>query len=153
VTKLVDLSVPVVLIRWLHSFMSNRQQRVKISDVFSEYASPNGGMPQGTWLGVHTFLVLINDLKSDIQLYKFIDDCTLSEILPTFGSSKMQHENDELNEWSKANYININKNKTKEMLIGNIKIDLSPSLRLNDIEIERVSVYKLLGLYVNANLT
>ena len=48
-TKLVDLGVPQVLIRWPHSFMSNRQQRVKIGEVVSEWASPNGGMPQGTW--------------------------------------------------------------------------------------------------------
>ena len=67
----------------------------------------------------------------------------------------MQHEVDELNDWSKANHMNINTNKTKEMIIGNIKIEFPSSLRLNDNdnEIERVSVYKLLGLYVNDNLT
>ena len=45
-TKLVDLGVPQVLIRWLHSFMSNRQKRVKVGEVVSEWASPNGGMPR-----------------------------------------------------------------------------------------------------------
>ena len=137
-TKLVDLGVPQVLIRWLHSFMSNRQQRVKIGEVVSEWASPNGGMPQGTWLGVYIFLTLINDLKSEINLHKFVDDCTLSEIIPRFDSSTMQHELDELNDWSKANHMNINTNKTKQMIIGNIKKEFPPSLRLNDNEIERV---------------
>ena len=65
----------------------------------------------------------------------------------------MQHEVDEPNDWSKANHMNINTNKTKEMIIGNIKTEFPPSLRLNDNGIERVSVYKLLGLYVNDNLT
>ena len=68
--------------------MSNRQQRVKIGEVVSEWASPNGGMPQGTWLGVYIFLIPINDLKSEINLHKFVDDCTLYEILPRFGSSR-----------------------------------------------------------------
>jgi len=152
-SKLVDLGVPQVLIRWLHSFMSNRQQRVKIGEIVSEWASPNGGMPQGTWFGVYIFLTLINDLKSEINLHKFVDDCTLSETLSRFGSSMMQHEVDKLNDWSKANHMNINTKKTKEMIIGNIKKEFPPSLRLNDNEIERVSVYKLLGLYVNDNLT
>ena len=62
-TKLAELGVPQILTRWLHSFMSHRQQRVKIGKVVSEWASPNGGMPQGTWLGVYIFLTLINDLK------------------------------------------------------------------------------------------
>jgi len=95
--------------------MSNRQQRVKIGEIVSEWASPNGGMPQGTWLGVYIFLTLINDLKSEINLHKFVDDCTLSETLPRFGSSMMQHEVDKLNDWSKANHMNINTNETKEM--------------------------------------
>ena len=39
------------------------------------------------------------------------------------------------------------------MLIGNIKQAMPPALRLNDNEIERVHVYKLLGLCINNNLT
>ena len=152
-TKLAELGVPQILTRWLHSFMSHRQQRVKIGKVVSEWASPNGGMPQGTWLGVYIFLTLINDLKSTINLHKFVDDCTLSEILPRYGSSIMQSEIDDLVEWSKANHMNINTNNTKEMLIGHIKKEFSPTLQLGDNEIERVSVYKLLGLYMNDNLT
>jgi hypothetical protein len=77
-------------------------------------------MPQGTWLGVYIFLTLINYHKSAINLHKFVDDCTLSEILPRFGSSTMQFEIDDLDAWSKANHMNINTNKTKEMLIGSI---------------------------------
>jgi hypothetical protein len=66
------------------------------------WASPNGGMPQGTWLGFYLFLTLINDLISEINFYKFVDDCTMSEILPRFGSSMMQNQIDELKEWSKS---------------------------------------------------
>ena len=110
-------------------------------------------MPQGTWLGVYIFLILINDLKSEVNLHKFVDDCTLSEIRPRSRSSTMQHEVNELNDSSKANHMNINTNKTKEMIIGNIKMEFPPPLRLIGNEIERVSVYKLLGLYVNDSLT
>ena len=45
--------------------------------------------------------------------------------------------------------MNINTGKTKEMLIGHIKKESLQAFQLNDMEIERISVFKLLGLYVN----
>ena len=41
-------------------------------------------------------------LTSEINLHKFVDDSTLSEVLPRFGSRMMLHKIDELNKWSKA---------------------------------------------------
>jgi hypothetical protein len=36
----------------------------------------NGGMPQGTWLDPYVFLMLINDLETDLPTFKFVDDVT-----------------------------------------------------------------------------
>jgi hypothetical protein len=90
--KLADLGVPPILLRWLHSFLMDRKQRVKIGTYFSDWLSPNGGMPQGTWLGPYVFLSLINDLSSLLQLHKFVDDCTLTEIISRLSSNLMKHE-------------------------------------------------------------
>jgi len=38
------------IIRWMHSFLLERRQRVKLSINASNWATLNGGMPQGTWL-------------------------------------------------------------------------------------------------------
>ena len=150
--KLEALGVPPILLRWIHSFLMDRQQRVKIGDALSEWASPNGSMPQGTWLGPYVFLSLINDLESLMELHKFVDDCTLSEVVPKLGDSTMQDEIDKLNNWSATNFMNINTKKTKEMLLGSVqKIQLSP-LQLNGQPIERVHSYKLLGLHVTDSL-
>ena len=65
----------------------------------------------------------------------------------------MQCEINEIKKWSKNNHMNINTRKTKEMLIGHIKNEPLQALQLNDIEIESVSAYKLLGQYVNNRLT
>jgi len=146
--KLAALGVPSILLRWLHSFLMDRQQRVKIGGVFSNWASPNGSMPQGTWLGPFVFLSLINDLKSKMELHKFVDDCTLSEFIAKLTASEMQQEIDELNSWSSSNPMNINTNKTKEMLMGPARNSPPPTLQLNGKPIERVRSYKLLGLHV-----
>ena len=57
---------------WMFSFLSDCRQRVKIGNVFSEWLRLNGGMPQGTWLGLYIFLLLINDLTcTAVQLDKY----------------------------------------------------------------------------------
>jgi len=38
-------------------------------------------MPQGSWLGPLSFLVLINDLKPDCLVHKYVDDTTLTELI------------------------------------------------------------------------
>jgi len=109
-------------------------------------------MPQGTWLGPYVFLTMINDLVSTVELHKFVDDCTLSEILPIFNQSSMQQQMDNVNNWSHLNLMNINTKKTKEMLLGAIRNHPPPILELDGQSIERVNSYKLLGLHVTAQL-
>jgi len=38
-------------------------------------------MPQGTWLGPLSFLVLIDDLNVDCLVHKYVDHTTLTESL------------------------------------------------------------------------
>ena len=92
--KLAALGVPPILLRWIHSFLTDRQQRVKIGEALSNWASPNGGMPQGTWLGPYIFISLIDDLQSILELHKFVDDCTLTEIIAKYSIGAMQQELD-----------------------------------------------------------
>ena len=147
--KLHEMGIPPKILRWLSSFLLDRKQRVKIGRVLSEWARPNGGMPQGTWLGPYVFLALINDLSSLAELHKFVDDCTLSETITTPDDTIMQQEIDSLNNWSTSNCMNINTKKTKEMLLGPIRNKVLVPLLLNNSSIERVHSYKLLGLNIN----
>ena len=45
--KLLDRQVPHYLIKWLFSYLSDRQQRVRASGKTSTWRSLNGSMPQG----------------------------------------------------------------------------------------------------------
>jgi len=38
-------------------------------------------MPQGTWLGLLTFVMYIDDLNPQCVVHKFIDDTTVTEIV------------------------------------------------------------------------
>jgi len=85
IQKLLDLGVSKVLFRCLCSFLVERKQRVKFSEYITDRLTLNGCMLQGSYLGPLIFLILINDLTARCLLHKFVDDTTLTEIIPKDG--------------------------------------------------------------------
>ncbi len=51
ITKMRKLDINPSVINWVIDFLSGRKQRVKMGNVFSDWSSVNGGVPQGTVLG------------------------------------------------------------------------------------------------------
>jgi hypothetical protein len=153
--KMAAFGVEPVLINWLHSFLTDRRQRVKVGKSYSKWVSLPGSLPQGTWLGPLLFLGLINDLKSFVHIDKFVDDVTLSEIVPKGSNiSCMQVACSEVEQWSTANCMNINPKKTKEIIFGPLS-KLEPdslSLNVGGQNLQPVKVFKLLGLHINQTL-
>ena len=146
--KMTDMGVPAFIVQWMFSFLSGRKQCVKIDKYFSGWLTLNGSMPQGTWLGLYIFLILINDLTATIQLDKFVDDVTLTERLIPDEPSNMQQELSRLQAWSNANLMNVNSKKTKEMLLGPIIKSHPQTLYLAGQQLERVTSFKLLGVTI-----
>ena len=72
-TKMAALSIQPHLLKWMHSHLSSRQQRVKIENVYSDWVTLLGGMPQGTWLGSYAFIIPIQDLNTIKPIFKFVD--------------------------------------------------------------------------------
>jgi hypothetical protein len=148
------MGIPDFIICWMFSFLADRRQRVKIHNYLSQWVTLNGGMPQGTWLGLYIFLILINDLTStEVQLDKYVDDVTATETLGRDDASSMQLVLDDIHHWSNINNMNINAKKTKEMLLGAVSKNPPPALQLAGQSIECVRSFKLLGVTVNDNLT
>ena len=58
-------------------FLSDRQQRVMVNGVKSDWAPVLSGVPLGTVLGPLLFSLCINDITEDIdsELKHFADDC------------------------------------------------------------------------------
>jgi hypothetical protein len=152
-SKMETLKAEPSAIRWMHSFLSNRQQRVKIGSTLSQWTTLNGGMPQGSWFGPYVFLMLIDDLQTTLETFKFVDDVTLCEVITDYSSSQMQAAACQLVAWSNTNLMNINTKKTKEMMLGSILSNPPPLIVINDGTVERVTSFKLLGLTIANNLS
>ena len=72
IQKLKAFSVPDFIILWM-SFLTARQQRVKLSEIFSDWITLNGGMLQGSYVGPVIFILLINYPRSWLHMHKFMD--------------------------------------------------------------------------------
>ena len=154
ITKLIDMGLRRSLIPWLCDFLSNRRQRVKLEDSISEWAQVNAGVPQGTKLGPILFLVMVNDLTTlQSDRWKYVDDLTISEVIPKHSQSNMQHELDYISNWCEGNYMKLNPKKCKELRVNFQRVlpDLA-QLTIDGTPLETISSYKLLGLQIQNDL-
>jgi hypothetical protein len=70
-------------LNWIAAFLTNCEQAVKIDGVISDWKTVNGGIPQGTKLGIILFIVMTNKLLWDWKpRTKFVDDTPALEIIP-----------------------------------------------------------------------
>jgi len=117
INNLIELAIPGLVVKWFASFLSGRQQRVKIANNLSSWLILKGGMPRGSWLEPFTLIIVIDKLKLSRSTHKYIDDTTLTKILFPGQTSQMVGCMNELHQWSLADIMQINKQKTKEMVV------------------------------------
>ena len=115
-----------------------------------------GGVPQGTLSGPKCFLVYINDLRTTVPLYKYVDDSTLFEICDRHDVSVIQ-ESVVAARWTEQNDMNINSEKSREIIIifaqdGNFRSTI-PNIKIDRRDIAQVCHAKLLRVTISQDLT
>ena len=96
-----------------------------------------GGVPQATLSGPENFLNMIDDLHTDVDDVKFVDDVMHSvrgvqASCNTHSQNKLQNAVDDIQEWATDNNMSLNTNKTKELLVyfGREDLDI-PRITIN----------------------
>ena len=153
--KMAQLGLPLYVVRWLTGFLCERQQRVPMGGLTSDWLRVLCGVLQGTRTGPIAFLFMINDLLSNRNHAKFVDDTTVWELCEGRGAtSEMAAIAAETEAWSAVNNTVLNGDKTKQMAIhfGRTGADIGPVLIDNTV-VEQVTSFKLLGCTVNNQLS
>ena len=98
--ELRGLEVSPSIISWIAGFLAGRNQAVRIEETLSDWKTLNGGIPQGTKLGVILFAMTNRLLRHWHLRTKFVNDTTAVEILPRNSISYINIEADNVHRFS-----------------------------------------------------
>ena len=78
--KLPIFGLHRTLIKWIHSFLSDRSIAVRVDGFLSNLHSINAGVPQGSVISSVLFILFINDLltSTSSSIHSFADDTFLN---------------------------------------------------------------------------
>ena len=151
--KYESFSTPPTILRWLYSFLQGRTQAVKIGNTISRPLSINGAVPQGAILGLEFFITMIDDMKAQHPVLKYVDDSSPFEIIRQNKTSTLQQSIDTIQEWSKRNDMRLNGKKTHEMTIcfkrNAPKFD---PIKVGEAPVTSVTSAKLVGVTIQNDL-
>ena len=167
-TKLVELGVDLPLCKWLLDFLTERPQFVKIGTTESSILTLNVGAPQGCVLSPALYSLFTNDCTSEddsVKLIKFADDTTVEGLITKekgiagdesgmIAEESYRCEIERLSNWCFENNLELNIDKTKEMIVDFRRKNKSPinPLTINGKVVEQVSKFKFLGTTISDTL-
>ena len=156
--KLNAYGVSIGACDFLRSYLSQRKQRVKIQNSYSNWREITVGVPQGSILGPLLFNIFINDLfyvlDSEIKLFNYADDNTLvySHIDKYILKSKLEQASIDAITWFDQNGMKANPDKFQSLLINRNATDHATFILDNNTEITPDSSAKLLGITFDEKL-
>ena len=145
----------------VQSFLDSRHQRVVLNGQSSKWSLVEAGVPQGSILGPLLFLVYVNDLPQGLRcnVKLFADDTSLFFTItsPAISSSNLNEDLVKITHWAYQWKMSFNPDITKqsqEIIFSRKKNNAShPSLYFNNTPIQRKSVQKHLGLFLEEKLS
>ena len=119
--KLEAYGVPIKLLSWIGSFLSNRRQRVVMGNMISRWRPVISGVPQGSVLGPLLFIIYINDLLefAECESKLFADDAKLlSPVQTSEECEKVQNSLDKFFSLAQESKMRFNEDKCSVIHFG-----------------------------------
>ena len=139
---------------YIYSYLSDRKQRTKVNNSFSEWADTKSGIPQGSIIGPLLFNIYINDIffiVDERKLANYADDTTPYAIESDIETilNNLGNDTSILIKWFNDNYFKMNANKC-HLLITNH--DDKVSAIIDGQTIYNSKSVKLLGVCIDNKL-
>ena len=121
--KLNSLGISGNLLDWIHAFLTNRLQAVRVANSTSSVRPVLSGVPQGTVLGPILFLIYINDIVDifgrDLTVKLYADDIKMYTAICDIASiTELQLGLDQLSNWADEWQLSIALNKCSVLHVG-----------------------------------
>ena len=158
--RLASIGLSNSCCNWFASNINNRVQCVKSEYVVSDPLNISKGVPQGSILGPTLFSIYINDVAKAIgasQIHLYVDDTIIYSSGPSLHSaaSTLQLRLTSIEKSVQDLHLRLNSKKTKCMLFNRRNsVTCPPKITCaNGSELEFVSSYKYLGLWLDNSLS
>ena len=149
--KVESLGITGKILSWIRTFLTNRQQQVRVGDFLSQKEWLRSGVPQGSVLGPLPLpLIMLIDITDDVKhswLGSYADDTRLWKLIHGGeDQEKLQSDLQVLYDWAEKNNMSYNEEKFEHLIFG------PPSLRAyrtpTGSDIRKKDTVKDLGVYM-----
>ena len=142
----------------ISSYLSHRQQRVKLGNARSDWVELEKGVPQGSVLGPLLFNIFINDLFLFIEkciLYNYADDNSMSKASRCIEEvlSCLRHDGDIAIKWFSENGMQANPGKFQFMVMSPAPTPTQSLILSSNTVISSEKEVKILGVVVDDRLS
>ncbi len=157
ISKLHSLHIPPPLIHFIHDFLSDRPQAVRLGSTTSPFIIINTGAPQGCVLSPFLYTLYTNDCLSPspvTKYFKYSDDTAILALLSDQDSvTAYKHSVAHFSQWCKDNHLLLNVTKTKELIFDNRKKNTPHEpIHIDNQPVEIVDSFKYLGITLDNKL-
>jgi ribonuclease HI len=159
---MIDRGIPMQMIRWLNSFLQNRQARVRVNGELGQTFPMRQGLPQGAVLSPILFLFYINTLAEILPAETinclFADDVSALAVENTLEEAQesCQKTVNVVVEWAKEWKLMLNAGKSEVSYFSNSTKEtpktFTPTIVINGKAIAYKEQPRLLGVILDRQL-
>jgi hypothetical protein len=152
--------IPLQLLKWTASYLTERSFRVRVGNSLSEIRSPTAGVPQGSVIAPLLFILYVNDLSSSIPrklnicTSQYADDTALwlSGRDVTALETRAQAALNALSKYCRNWRISMNPSKSSLLLFARDRKPHTVNVHMDDVLIPRSRFTRFLGVNFDSHL-
>ena len=155
--KLQKIGIESGLLKWLESYLTNRQQIIKFNGKKSSPIQVTSGVPQGSHLGPLLFILYVNDISfilKKLKLLIYADDMKLFlEIRNEEDINIFQNEIHIFYTWCKKSLLELNVKKCNLISFSRKRTTSNITIALGNQIVEKCERVRDLGIILDSKLT